>query len=108
MLCKCCQNCFKELFEPTFLLTIPQYSQVFLSLTLWLSGWMVDLQVKRLSVGPLNDSDVTPGPFVCLGQRVGPPVRPVNLSSVHGDRKGMGQILVTPQYLNESRTVIFG
>lgn len=71
-----------------------------LFLTLWLSGWMVDLEVKRLRVGSLDHSDIAPSPLVCLSQRVGPPVRPVNLSAVHGDGEGMGQILMAPKNLD--------
>lgn len=58
-------------------------------LTLRLSGWMVDLEVKRLGVGSLDHSDVASRPLVCLGQSVGPPVRPVNLSTIHSDGEGM-------------------
>jgi len=58
-------------------------------LTLWLSGWMVDLKVKRLRVGSLDHSDVASCPLVCLCQRVGPPVRPVHLPAIHSDGKGM-------------------
>lgn len=68
--------------------------------TLWLSGWMVHLKVKGLRIGSLHHCDVAPGPLVCLGQRVGPPVCPVNFSTVHGDSKRMRQILVAPQNFN--------
>lgn len=56
-------------------------------LTLWLSGRVVDLQVKGLSVGPLDHCDVASRPLVGLGQCVCPPVSPVDLSTVHGDGK---------------------
>lgn len=65
-------------------------------LTLRLSGRMVDLKVERLCVGSLDHGDVASRPLVCLGQRVGPPVRPVNLSAVHSDGEGVRQILVSP------------
>ncbi len=77
-------------------------------LTLRLSGRVVDLKVERLCVGSLNHSDVASCPLVCLGQCVGPPVRPVNLSAVHSDGEGMRQILVSPQNLNQPRTIILG
>lgn len=67
---------------------------------------MVDLEVERLCVGSLDYSDVAPGPLVCLGQRVGPPVGPINLSTIHGDGKGMRQVFVSPQNLNQPRAVI--
>lgn len=70
-------------------------------LTLRLSGRVVDLEVERLRVGSLDHSDVAPGPLVGLGQRVGPPVRPINLAAVHGDGEGMGQILMAPQNFNQ-------
>lgn len=77
-------------------------------LTLRLSGWMADLKVKRLCVGSLDHGDIASCPLVCLSQRVGPPVRPVNLSAVHSDGEGMWQILMPPQNLNQSRTIILG
>lgn len=74
--------------------------------TLGLSGRMVDLQVKRLRVGALDHGDVVSRPLVGFGQSVGPPVGPVDLSAVHGDGKGMGQILVPPQHFNQPGAVI--
>lgn len=58
--------------------------------TLWLSGWVINLQVKGLRVGALDNGDVVSCPFVCLGQSVRPPVSPVDLPSIHGDGKGVG------------------
>lgn len=77
-------------------------------LTLWLPGWMIDLEVEGLSVGSLDHSDVASCPLVCLGQCVGPPVRPVNLSSIHGDGKRMRKVLVSPQNLDQPRAIVFG
>lgn len=74
--------------------------------TLGLSGWVIDLQVKGLCVGALDYGDVVSRPFVGFSQSVSPPVSPVDLPSIHGDRKGMGQILVTPQDLDQPRTVV--
>lgn len=74
--------------------------------TLGLSGRMVDLQVKRLRVGALDHGDVVSRPLVGFGQSVGPPVGPVDLSAVHGDGKGVGQILMAPQHFNQPRTVV--
>lgn len=74
--------------------------------TLGLSGRVIDLQVKWLRVGALDHSDVVSCPFVGFGQSVGPPVGPVDFASVHGDRKGVGQILVTSQHFNQPRTVV--
>lgn len=76
--------------------------------TLWLPGRVVDLQVEGLRVGALHHGDVVARPLVGLGQRVGPPVGPVDLASVHGDGEGMGQILVTPQHFNQPRAVVHG
>lgn len=76
------------------------------TLTLRLSGWMVNLEVKGLRVRSLHYGHVAARPLVCLGQRVGPPVRPVNLSAVHGDSEGVRQILVSPQNLNQPRAVV--
>ena len=75
-------------------------------LTLGLSGGVVDLQVKGLCVGPLHHRHVAPGPLVGLGQRVGPPVRPVHLPPVHGDREGVRQELVAPQHLDQPAAVV--
>lgn len=86
--------------------TLTSFNSVCVCLTLRLSGWMVDLKVERLCVGSLNHSDVASCPLVCLGQRVGPPVRPVNLSTVHSDGEGMRQILMSPQNLDQPRTII--
>lgn len=64
--------------------------------TLGLSGWVIDLQVKGLCVGALDYGDIVSRPFVGFSQSVSPPVSPVDLPSIHGDGKGMGQILMTP------------
>lgn len=64
--------------------------------TLRLSGWVIDLQIKGLCVGTLNDGDVVSRPFVGFSQSVSSPVSPVDLPSVHGNSKGVGQILMTP------------
>lgn len=69
---------------------------------------MVHLKVKRLCVGSLDHSDIASCPLVCLCQRVGPPVRPVNLSTVHSDGEGMRQILMPSQNLDQPRTIILG
>lgn len=74
--------------------------------TLRLSGRVIDLQVKGLCVGALYYGDVVSCPFVGFGQSVGPPVSPVDLSSIHGDSKGMGQILMTPQDFNQPRAIV--
>lgn len=79
-----------------------------LDLTLGLSGWVIHLQIEGLGVGALHYSDIVSGPFVGFGQSVGPPVGPVHLSSIHGDSKGVSQILVTPQHFDQSRSVIHG
>lgn len=71
-----------------------------------LSGWVIDLEVEGLCVGALDNSDIVSGPFVGFSERVCPPVGPVDFSSVHGDSKGVGQILMTTQHLNQSRTVV--
>lgn len=78
------------------------------TLTLRLSGGMVNLEVKGLRVCSLHHGHVAARPLVCLGQRVGPPVSPVNLSAVHGDGEGVRQILVSPQNLNQPRAVVLG
>lgn len=78
------------------------------TLTLRLPGWMVNLEVKGLRVRSLHHSHVAARPLVCLGQSVGPPVGPVNLSAVHGDGKGVRQILVSPQNFNQPRAVVLG
>lgn len=77
-------------------------------LTLWLSGRVVDLQVKGLRVCSLDHCDIASRPLVGLGQGVCPPVRPVDLSAVHGDGKWMRQILVSPQDLDQTRAVVLG
>lgn len=64
--------------------------------TLGLSGWMIDLQVKGLCVGALDYGDIVSRPFVGFSQSVSPPVSPVDLPSIHGDSKGVGQVLMTP------------
>lgn len=74
--------------------------------TLGLSGRMVDLQVKRLRVGALDHGDVVSRPLVGFGQSVGPPVGPVDLAAVHGDGKGVGQILMAPQHFNQPGAVV--
>lgn len=74
--------------------------------TLRLSGWVIDLQVKGLCVGALDYGNVVSCPFVGFGQSVSPPVSPVDLASIHGDSKGVGQILMTPQHFNQPRTVV--
>lgn len=74
--------------------------------TLGLSGRVIDLQVKGLRVCALHDGHVVPRPFVGFGQGVGPPVRPVHLSSVHGDGEGVGQIFVTSQHLDQPGPVV--
>lgn len=76
--------------------------------TLRLSGWMIDLQVKGLCVGALDHGDVVSCPFVGFGQSVSPPVGPVDLATIHGDSKGVGQILMTTQHFNQPRTVVHG
>lgn len=78
------------------------------TLTLRLSGWMVNLEVKGLRVRSLHHGHVAARPFVGLGQSVGPPVRPVNLSAVHGDGEGVRQILMSSQNLNQPRAVVLG
>lgn len=77
-------------------------------LTLRLSGWVIHLQIEGLGVGALHYSDIVSSPFVSFGQSIGSPVSPVHLSSIHGDSKRVGQILVTPQHLNQSRSIIHG
>lgn len=77
-----------------------------MQLTLGLSGGVIDLQVKGLCVGSLDYSDIVSSPFVGFGQSVSPPVGPVHLASIHGNSKGVGQILMTPQHFNQSRTVV--
>lgn len=67
---------------------------------------MVDLQVEGLRVGALHHRDVVSRPLVGLGQSVGPPVGPVHLPAVHGDGKGVGQVLVAPQHLDQPGTVV--
>lgn len=69
---------------------------------------MVNLEVEGLRVGSLHHSNVAARPLVCLGQSVGPPVGPVNLSAVHGDGERVRQILVSPQNLNQPRAVVLG
>lgn len=69
---------------------------------------MVDLQVKRLSVCSLDHRDIASRPLVGLGQGVRPPVRPVDLSTIHCDGKWMRQILMAPQDLNQPGTIILG
>lgn len=69
---------------------------------------MVHLQVERLRVGPLHHRHVVSGPLVGLGQSVGAPVRPVNLSPVHGDGEWVRQVLVSPQHLDQPGTVVLG
>lgn len=91
-----------SVWEPFF----PSVSVSCVKLTLGLSGWVIHLQVKRLCVGALDYCDVVSCPFVSFGQSVGPPVSPVDLASIHGDSKRVGQILMTPQHLNQSRAVI--
>lgn len=78
------------------------------ALTLRLSGWMIDLEIKWLGVGSLHHSDVGAGPLVCFGQCVGPPVCPVNLSTIHSNGKRMGQVFMAPQNFNQPRTIILG
>ncbi len=63
--------------------------QVMLVLTLRLSRRMKHLKIKRLSVCSLDHRHILSCPFIGFGQSVGPPVRPVNLSSIHGDGKWM-------------------
>lgn len=77
-------------------------------LTLGLSGRMVDLQVKRLCVGSLDHGYIVAGPLIGLGQCVGPPVRPVNLSPVHSDCEWVRQVFVSPQNLDQAGTIVFG
>ncbi len=74
--------------------------------TLGLSGRVIDLQVKGLRVGALDYGDLVSCPFVGFGQSVSSPVSPVDLASIHGDGKGVGQILVTPQHFNQPRTIV--
>lgn len=69
---------------------------------------MVNLEVERLCVGSLDHSNVVPSPLVGLGQGVGPPVRPVHLPSIHGDRKRVGQVFVPPKNLDQARAVVLG
>lgn len=69
---------------------------------------MVNLEVEGLRVGSLHHSNVAARPLVRLGQSVGPPVRPVNLSAVHGDSERVRQILVSPQNLNQPRAIVLG
>lgn len=76
--------------------------------TLWLSRRVVNLQVKRLCVCALHHSHVVSRPLVRLGQSVGPPVSPVDLTAVHGDGKGVGQVLMAPQHLDQTRAVVHG
>lgn len=71
-----------------------------------LSGRVIDLEVKGLRVGALDNCDVVTGPFIGFSERVCPPVGPVYLSSVHGDSKRVGQILMTSQHLNQPRAVV--
>lgn len=78
------------------------------TLTLRLSGGMVNLEVEGLRVCSLHHRHVAARPLVGLGQSVGPPVGPVNLAAVHGDSEGVRQILVSPQNLNQPRAVILG
>lgn len=69
---------------------------------------MVDLQVKGLRVGPLHHGDVASCPLVGLGQRVCPPVGPVDLATVHRDGEWVRQILMSPQDLDQTGTVVLG
>lgn len=76
--------------------------------TLWLSGRVIDLQVKGLRVGALDYSHIMSRPFICFGQSVSQPVSPVDLASVHGHSEGVGQIFMSSQYFNQPRTVVHG
>lgn len=76
--------------------------------TLGLSGRVIDLQVKGLCVGALDYSDIMPSPLVGFGESVSPPVGPVDLTAIHGNSKGVGQILMPTQYFNQARTVVHG
>ena len=67
---------------------------------------MIDLQIKRLRIGALDYGDVVSCPFVGFSKSVSPPISPVDFTSIHGDSKGVGQILMTPQHFNQPRTVI--
>lgn len=75
-------------------------------LTLRLSGWMIDLQVKRLCVGPLYHHNIVPRPLVGFSQCVSAPVRPVNLAPVHGDGERVRQVFVSPQHLDQAGTIV--
>lgn len=71
-------------------------------LTKRLPGGVVDLQVERLCVSSLHHSHIATRPLVCFGQSVGSPVGPVHLPPVHGNCEWVGQILVSPQHLDQA------
>lgn len=73
---------------------------------MWLPGRVVDLQVEGLRVCALHHRDVVSRPLVGLGQSVGPPVGPVHLPAIHGDGKGVRQVLVAPQHLDQPGAVV--
>lgn len=67
---------------------------------------MEDLQVKWLSTRLLDHCDILPGPLIGSRQSVRPPVRPVDIASEERNSKGMGQVLVAPEDLNDPTSVI--
>lgn len=57
-------------------------------------------------MGPLHHCDVVSCPLIGLGKGVGAPVSPVDLTAEHGDSEGVRQVLMTPENLYQTRTVV--
>lgn len=73
---------------------------------MWLPAGMEDLQVKWLSARFLDDGHILPGPLVCSRQSVRPPVGPVDVASEQRNGKGVGQVLVAPEDLDDPTSIV--
>lgn len=67
---------------------------------------MEDLQVKWLSTRLLDNCDILPSPLIGSRQSVRPPVGPVHIPSKERNSKGMGQVLVASEDLNDPTSII--
>lgn len=74
--------------------------------TSWLPAGVEDLQVKWLRTGLLDDRHILPRPLVGSRQSVGPPVCPVDAASEEGNGKGVGEVLVAPEDLDDPAAVV--
>ena len=66
------------------------------------------LQVERLGACFLDHCHIGPGPFVGPGQRVGSPVCPIHTAPEQAHSKGMRQVLVPPEDLNQPAAIVQG